>query len=257
MTPLEAAELLRAARLEGRTLHPLTDTLAEADEAWGYAAQAAARTLDVASGERLVGAKLGLTSAAKQQRMGVDRPIVGYLTASMLLQPSQLGDALGRWVQPRIEPEIAFVTSRTIDRALELDEVEAHVATVNVAAEVIDSRWEGYRFRLPDVVADNTSAAGVLLGSAPLPLHTAGDLATRRCEVEVDGKVVLTATGAAILGDPLRAVLLLSEHLERHHESLPPGSLVLAGALSDAVPLVAGRDYRLTVEGLGTIRTAP
>lgn len=97
-----------------------------------------------------------------------------------------------------------------------------------MAAEVIDSRFADYRFALPDVVADNTSAAGVLVGE-PVPLAAVTDLASSRCEVEVDGEVVHRATGAAVLGDPLRAVQLLSEHLASRRAVLPAGSLVLAG----------------------------
>ena len=235
---------------------PFTDERLDVDEAWGYAVQAEELRQRLVSGERVVGAKLGLTSAAKQQRMGVDRPIVGFLTDTMLLNPELVGEALDRWVQPRIEPEIAFVTARTIDRALPFDEVAASIATVMVAAEVIDSRYTDYRFGLPDVVADNTSAAGVLVGD-PVPLAAVGDLALLNCEVEIDGTVVHRATGAAILGHPLRAVQLLTEHLQRHGESLPAGSVVLAGALTDAVPLLPGRQYRLSIERLGTIVTKP
>lgn len=78
----------------------------------------------------------------------------------------------------------------------------------------------------------------------------AGDRASVSCEVAVAGEVVHRATGAAILGQPLRAVQLLSEHLERHAESLPAGSLVLAGALTDAILLVAGQHYRLDIASL-------
>lgn len=257
MNPRHAADLLRAARVERRTLSPFTDEHPELDEDWGYAVQALALDDRVAAGDPVVGAKLGLTSRAKQERMGVDRPIVGFLTRSMLLEPDGVGDSVAHWAQPRIEPEIAFVTGRAIDRALDADEVRAGVASVGVAAEILDSRWTGYRFRLPDVVADETSAAGVLLGAAPVPWPADLDLASARCEVEVDGEVAHRSTGAAILGDPWRALSLLSEHLERHGRSLPAGSLVLAGALTDAVPLQAGSRYRLSVEGLGTITVGP
>jgi len=256
VNPRDAADLLRSARLERRTLQPFTDAQPDLDEAWGYQVQAALRDDSLAAGDRVIGAKLGLTSVAKQERMGVDRPIVGFLTESMLLAADRVGDALATWVQPRIEPEIAFVTAHAIDRALAPSKLMDAVATVTVAAEVIDSRWTGYRFRLPDVVADNTSAAGVVLGRDAVPLSAVGDLAALRCEVEVDDEVVHRATGAAILGHPLRALQLLSEHFERHRSSLPAGSLVLAGALTDAVPLVVGRRYRLSVEGLGAVVAA-
>ena len=90
-----------------------------------------------------------------------------------------------------------------------------------------------------------------LAGLANAALTRGGELGGRRRTLTRD------ATGAAILGHPLRAVQLLTEHLERRQEFLPAGSLVLAGALTDAVPLLAGRSYRLTVDELGTITTAP
>lgn len=256
MTPAQAAEALHAARTARRTIAPFTDQLPDLDEAWGYAVQAEDRRRRLSAGERVIGSKLGLTSVAKQQRMGVDRPIVGFLTDVMLAQPDLVSERLATWAQPRIEPEIAFVTARTLDRALRPGEVEATIATVAVAAEIIDSRYTDYRFRLPDVVADNTSAAGVLLGE-PVPLEAVGDLAALGCEVVEDDQVVHRATAAAILGHPLRAVELLAAHLERHGQSLPAGSLVLAGAITDAVPLLPGHRYTLSVEGLGTLTTHP
>lgn len=257
MTPEEAAVALAAARHARRTLSPFTDRVPDLDEDWGYAAQAAGRRTAAVAGARLVGAKLGLTSAAKQRRMGVDRPIVGYLTQDMLLDPAEVGDRSTAWAQPRVEPEIAFVTGRRIDRALPDAEVEGTIAAVAMAVEVIDSRWTDYRFRLADVVADNTSAAGVVVHPTAHRLGELGDLGALRCRVTVDGDVVHEATGAAILGDPLRAVQLLSEHLERHGETLPAGSLVLAGALTDAVPLNPGHSYELGIAELGTVRLGP
>lgn len=253
MTPAGAARALREARSARRTLAPFTDALPELDEEWGYAVQAEDRRARIADGERVIGAKLGLTSVAKQQRMGVDRPIVGFLTDTMLVAEDSIRAALASWTQPRIEPEIAFVTALPIEHALAQGDVPAHIATVGMAAEIIDSRWSDYRFHLPDVVADNTSAAGVVLGGAPVSLTEAGDLARLSCEVQVEGEMAHRATGAAILGQPLRAVRLLSEHLERHGESLPAGSLVLAGALTDAVPLAVGQQYRLAIATLGEL----
>ena len=143
---------------------------------------------------------------------------------------------------------------RRIDRALGPTELPSYVAGVAVAAEVLDSRWTGYRFRLADVLADATSAAGFVLGSDVHEPGSVGDLAALRGEVRVDGELVEHATGAAVLGDPLRALVLLSERLAARGDVLPEGSWVLAGALTDAVPLVAGCRYELELEALGTIR---
>jgi 2-oxo-3-hexenedioate decarboxylase len=254
MRPTDAEATLRAARHEVRTLPPFTDTLRTLDDTWGYAVQSLDRTQRLESGESVVGAKLGLTSVAKQQRMKVDQPVVGFLTDAMRVTADTLAHAARGWAQPRIEPEIAFITARPIASPLTFSEVVGAVEAVAVAAEVIDSRYEDYRFRLPDVVADNTSAAGFILG--PLShLPDLDDLASLRCELDVDGQVRHDATGAAILGHPLRALVQLSDHLTRYGQSLPAGSVVLAGALTDAVPLVAGSRDTIRTDLLGSLST--
>lgn len=257
MTPEAGAALLRRVRVAGRLVDPLTDADPGLDEEWAYRTQYLDRARRTTDGERVVGAKLGLTSRAKQDRMGVDRPIVGFLTDAMLVDPEDVAVRSASWVQPRIEPEIAFVTSRDIDRAIPIDDVSTYVESVLLAAEIIDSRYAGYRFRLPDVVADNTSAAGVVLAEQRHRLVDVPNLATLRCEVHIDGQLVHHASGAAILGDPLRSLVLLSDHLARHQQVLPSGSLVLAGALTDATPLETGRRHDLTIEHLGRLSITP
>lgn len=251
MTPAAAADALRDARSAGRLLEPFTDAAPDLDEAWGYDVQALDRAHRLAAGEVVAGAKLGLTSRAKQERMGVARPVVGFLTSAMTLPATEVPARIGSWVQPRVEPEIAFTLARPLSGAVTLAEVPGFVEAVHVAVEVLDSRYAGYRFRLADVLADNTSAAAYVLGPAvERDPATLSDLA---CEVEVDGAVVHRAHGSAILGDPLRSLVLLSEHLARRGETLPAGSVVLAGALTDAVPLEPGSRYRLAIEALGSV----
>lgn len=252
MRPADAEATLRAARTGRRTLAPFTDAEPTLDEQWGYDVQALDHAHRLELGERMVGAKLGLTSVAKQRRMNVDQPIVGFLTDAMRQEPAGLAGAVEAWAQPRIEPEIAFITGRPLSSPVTLDEAGRAIEAVTVAAEILDSRYDGYRFRLPDVVADNTSAAGYLLGPLASPSDLDG-LARVRCRLEVDGTTVHQATGEAVLGNPLRSVVLLSEHLARHGQVLPAGALVLAGALTDAVPLVAGRRYTIWMDELGSL----
>lgn len=248
LDPHEAAALLAAARGDRRTLQRFSDTLDGVDEAWGHAVQDADRVARTAAGERVVGAKLGLTSAAKQQTMGVHQPIVGFLTDAMagdVLDLASLG-------QPRVEPEIAFRLGAVLDRAITPDEVADVVDGVAVALEVIDSRWTGYRFRLGDVLADNTSAAGFVVGEwAPLR-----DVRGAEARWFVDGELVATTSPAAILGDPVLALVHLSEHLAARGESLPAGALVLAGAMTDAVPVAGHSSFRVEVDGLGAASLA-
>ena len=174
--PTFAEHALRSARELRVTRDRFSDVDTSLDEDWGYAVQALDRQHQQFRGALVIGAKLGLTSAAKQHRMGVATPIVGFVTDTMMVDPESVQSELGRWAQPRIEPEIAFTTAHPISAPVKLDDVAGLVETVCVAAEIIDSRYTGYRFGLADVIADNTSAAGVVLG-APCRLDDIGDLA--------------------------------------------------------------------------------
>jgi 2-oxo-3-hexenedioate decarboxylase len=111
--------------------------------------------------------------------------------------------------------------------------------------------YAAFGFRLLDIVA-NTGAAGFLVGTRTRP-RAAGDLATAGCVLSVDGTVPHTATGAAILSHPLRALVHLSHHLTRRGERPPAGAVVLAGALTDAVPVRLGAARRAEVRGLGAV----
>ncbi|WP_051721143.1 MULTISPECIES: fumarylacetoacetate hydrolase family protein [Actinomycetes] len=250
--PAFAEHALRTAREHRATRNPFSDSDGSLTEHWGYTVQALDRQHRELNGELVIGAKLGLTSAAKQRQMGVGVPIVGFVTDTMMVDPKRVRAELGRWAQPRIEPEIAFTTARPLGAHIGLQDVADLVATVSVAADIVDSRYSGYRFGLADVIGDNTSAAGVVLG-APHRLGDIGDLADLRCSVDVNGSVVHRALGSAILGSPLRSLVVLGEHLARMGQTLPAGSVVLAGAMTDAVPLVPAGRYRLRVEGLGEV----
>jgi len=223
-----AHDSLRRARFEGRLLTRFTSDEPGLDGPWGYAVQDADRRARLAAGEEQTGWKLGLTSAPKQRTMNVHEPIVGFLTDAMDgVDPSTL-------TQPRVEPELAFRLARDLDRPVDAHGAAAYVAEVCLALEVLDSRWEGYRFGLADVVADDTSAAGYLLG----PWHPwTPDLSSTTCQWEVAGRAAEELSPTAILGDPLEALSHLSRHLSARAEMALAGSVVLAGAMADAVPL--------------------
>ena len=244
MRPEEGAALLRAARTGRRTLERFTDVHPGLDEQWGYAVQAADRAARLAAGERVVGAKLGLTSAAKQRTMGVHQPIVGFLTDAMTAV------ATTGLAQPRVEPEVAFRLGADLSDELALETVTDVVDAVGPALEILDSRWTDYRFRLADVLADNTSAAGFVIGDW-VALRDLRDLRDAEARWLVDDELVATTTPAAILGDPLRAIVHLSQHLAARGETLPAGSIVLAGAMTDAVPVAGRRRFGVEIAGLG------
>lgn len=196
-------------------------------------------------------AKLGLTSRAKQEQMSVDEPLYGWYAQGSGLD---IGEplAVDTCIQPRVEPEIAFLTARPLAGA---DITAAHVLAatdaVVPALDVLDSRYAGYRFTLPDVVADDASAARYVVGS---PVSPRGfDLATVGCVFERNDELVATAAGAAVLEHPAAAVAWFVRKLAERDRELPAGSLVLAGALTAAIPVAAGDVVRVTLDRIGAV----
>lgn len=248
---LDVAAALAAAEAQRRSLPPFTDDRDLGEDA-AYDVQRLTIARRVARGERVIGAKLGLTSRAKQQTMQVDQPLYGWLTDAMHLplgEPVPL-DAL---IHPRVEPEIAFVLGRELAGPATVADVLVATEAVCVALEVIDSRYAGFRFRLPDVVADNASAAAFVLGGVLRAPSALDDLRTLGVVLTKQGEVVATAAGAAVLGHPAAGVAWLATRLAARGETLPAGSIVLSGALTDAFGIAAGETVTAEVEGLGAV----
>lgn len=217
-----------------------------------YELQDALIAARLAAGDTLAGAKLGLTSKAKQEQMGVDEPAYGWVLGSSMLPPS--GDVpLDELIHPRVEPELVFL----IGAELSGPEVTGdHVldATERVVGgiEVIDSRYEAFKFTLPDVIADNTSAARVAIGRSGVAPRDV-DLREIECTFAIDGEVVGSATGAALLGDPAECVAMLVRHLARSDRGLEAGWAVLAGAPLEARPLTLGTAATASYSVLGDV----
>ncbi|MCM4082683.1 fumarylacetoacetate hydrolase family protein [Actinoplanes sp. TRM88002] len=197
-----------------------------------YAVQREVVDLRLARGETRVGVKLGLTSKAKMRQMGVDSVIWGWLTDAMRIEDGGVLD-LGPRIHPKAEPEVAFLVR------------DGAIAAVAPALEVIDSRWLDFKFTLDEVIADNTSAAGFVVGPwQPVP-PAVDDLGVR---LLVDGEVVESGSTAAILGDPRAA---FAEAL-RLAGTLEDDWIVLAGAATAAVLVGPGQTVRVEVAGLGS-----
>jgi 2-oxo-3-hexenedioate decarboxylase len=233
------AAYLASAADERREVPGIAAQLGELSIDDAYRIQDALIDTRLSRGDALAGAKLGLTSKAKQEQMGVREPAYGWVTASSVL-PAPAEVALDELIHPRAEPEFVFLLGDDLEghdctAARVLDATERVVGGI----EVIDSRYEAFRFTLPDVIADNTSAARVAVGT-----HGAApgdvDLRDVECTFTVDGEVTGRATGAALLGDPAECVALLVRHLARTGRRLEAGWLVLAGAPLDARPLAPG-----------------
>jgi 2-oxo-3-hexenedioate decarboxylase len=205
-------------------------------------------------GRPAICAKLGLTSRAKQEQMQVAEPLYGWLIEGSAIEP---GAALAceELIQPRVEPEIAFLTSSDLaGSGVTAAHVLAATAAVMPAIDVLDSRYAGYRFTLPDVIADNASAARFVVGDPVSPVGI--DLRRVGCVFSKGGEVVATAAGAAVLEHPAAAVAWFVRSLGARGRMLPAGSLVLAGALTAAVPVAPGDSVTVEIDRIGGVEMA-
>lgn len=245
------SELAEAVDEAARHARPI-DQLSHAhnfsvDEA--YAIQAASIERRYARGERLIGLKMGFTSKAKMEQMGVHDMIWGRLTDAMLLENGGAW-SFDRGIHPRAEPEICFLVRKKIDRALTAAEARDYIGAVAPAIEIIDSRYRNFKFSLEDVIADNCSSAGFVVGawqSAEQPLD---DLSI---VLEIDDSTVQTGSTAAILGDPWASVAAATRLAAQYGQEIPEGAYLMAGAATEAVYLAKGQRVRAVVEALGEV----
>jgi 2-oxo-3-hexenedioate decarboxylase len=246
------ARLLDEARLQARAIPPLTRAHPGLTLQDAYAIQAEGFRLRLARGERGVGLKMGLTSEAKRRQMNLDSPVYGVLTDRMQV-PAGGSVRLEGSIHPKIEPEIAFRTARELRGRITREQALEACESAFAALEILDSRYLDFKyFSLPDVVADNSSSFLFVVaptGRSPREL----DVARLEMEMEVNGERVQAARSDAISGDPLLSVVQLCELLDARGESLPAGSLVLAGAATAAHVLRPGDRIRLRVQELGDV----
>ncbi|MBX4168694.1 MULTISPECIES: 2-keto-4-pentenoate hydratase [Rhodococcus] len=247
-----AADRLIEATRSSTPCGPVRDLLGETDIDLAYAVQQQLTDRRLAEGARIVGRKIGLTSPAVQQQLGVDRPDFGVLFEDMDVTaldevPSE------RLLQPKAEAEIAFVLSADLDSDdLDLATVRAAVGHAVAALEIVDSRVAGWDIKITDTVADNASSGLYVLGSQTLTLDEFEPIdATMR--MYVDDELVSEGNGAACLGDPLNALLWLARTAREFGQPLRAGQVVLSGALGPMVPAPPGVTVRAEISSLGTV----
>jgi len=231
--------------------HPVAQfTGAEAfDLATAYAIQRASIARRVERGEQQIGVKLGMTSRAKAAQMGVSDVICGRLTDAMHVADGG-SIALHHYVHPRAEPEIAFLLKDALPASLTPLQALAAVEAVAPALEIIDSRYVDFRFSLTDVIADNCSSAGFVIGPWQRPTLDIGNLGMIMC---FDGRTEALGSSAAILGHPLRSLAAAARLAATYEIEIAGGSIVLAGAATAASALHAGVHVSLEVESLGQV----
>lgn len=206
----------------------------------------------VVSGRRIVGRKIGLTSIAMQKMLGVNEPDFGHLFDDMMLATA--GECgLNSLIQPRVEPEIAFVLARELrGPGVSRQDVLATAEYVTPALEIIDSRIRDWKITLADTIADNASSGRVVLGEQKTK-PSAIDLAVVAMTLEKNGALVEQGLGSAVLGHPAEPVAWLANKLAEFGQTLASGSVIIPGALCRAVPVGVGDSIVANFEGLGTV----
>ena len=248
----ELAQHLDMAARERRTVPKLTDAEPQFSMQDAYDVQWALRERRVAAGAKLSGLKMGLTSRAKMKQMGVESPIYGFLLDEFIVAAdSELPFA--SLIHPRVEPEIALVTSRDLrGPGCSIATALAAVDFAVPAMEIIDSRYADFKFDLPSVVADNASSARYVVGTTASRID-ALDLRTLGVVVEKNGGPVSFGAGAAVLGHPALSLALLANLLGERGQFIPAGTFVMTGGITEAVAAQAGDQFTARYQGLGSL----
>lgn len=250
---ISAADALHRARKERAPIAPVSTTfdIASAADAYAVASVNTRRQL-LDAGARVVGLKVGLTSKAVQQQLGVNQPDFGVLLDDMAYLN---GDtiAAGRLMQPKVEAEVAFVMGRELNAARpSWGEFLCAVAYALPALEVVDSAIADWKITFADTVADNASCGVFVLGDQPVAI---GGIALREVGMHLskNGEIVSVGTGAACLGHPLRAAYWLACTMAERGEKLAAGAIILSGALGPMVPVSAGDLVHADLGALGSV----
>jgi 2-oxo-3-hexenedioate decarboxylase len=214
--------------------------------------QWALRARRLAAGSRLSGLKMGLTSRAKMKQMGVESPIYGFLLDEYYIAAdSQV--SIAAMIHPRIEPEIALVTSRDLQGpGCTIAQALAAIEFVVPAMEVIDSRYTDFKFDLPSVVADNASSCRYCIGGTARSVKDL-DLRTLGVVLEKNGEGVSFGAGAAVLGHPAWSLAMLANLLAQREQVIPAGTFVMTGGITEAVAVKPGDHFMARLQGLGSL----
>lgn len=222
-----------------------------------YAIQSAQMARKLAGGRRIIGWKIGLTSKVMQDALGIDTPDSGVLYDDMDFADGSTVPA-GRFIQPRIEAEIAFVLKAPLKGAVTREQVLAATDYVTPAIEILDTRIQrtdpvtGQSRRIFDTVADNAANGGIVLGPQRHALE-AFDLRWVGAILTKNEQVVATGLGAAVLNDPVMGIVWLSERMGQYGQHLEAGQVVLAGSFVAPVECPPGTEIHADYGGFGAV----
>jgi 2-keto-4-pentenoate hydratase len=244
-----AAEALLEAERGRRPIAPLTRSIPDLSQSESYAI---ARLRIARAGAAPIGYKLGYTSAAMRTQMGIAEPNYGVLLEGSIVAQDETVP-MERLIHPRIEPELTFLMGSDlagpgIGREQAWEALEAVMASL----EIVDTRYERYEFTALDNIADNSSAARLVLGDR-IARDGAGDLRGVAVRLEEDGRQIDEGAGRDAMGDPVLALAWLANKLAETGSRIKAGELVMTGGLTRAHPAKAGSRFSASFDGVGTV----
>lgn len=245
-----AADLF-AAYSTKQPIEPPRTTIHNLDLDGAYAIQQAQERAFIAAGHKIVGRKIGLTSIAMQQQLGVDSPDFGFFSDQRLYHA---GDAIdvAQFISPKVEPELAFVLAADISATPTTEEVIAAVGSVHRAVEIIDSRVRDWDIRLVDTVADNASCGAVVIDDAQIDV-SADLLPTVSARMFISGRLAGEGIGAAVMGHPLAPLKWLAEVLGAQGVGLNAGDIILTGSFCGAAAVAPGQEVTIDYGTYGSM----
>lgn len=249
----ELGEALYNALKSETTLEPLTDRIPEIEIEDAYhisQAMLAARIKD--RGVSVVGKKIGVTSKAVQDMLGVFQPDFGFLTSDMVVENNSEVSIKGNMIQPRAEAEIAFLLKHDLQGpGVTEQDVLAATEYIMPCFEIVDSRIHDWKIKIQDTIADNASCGVYAIGSEQVSPQGL-DLPNLTVNVFKNGEHISSGKGSAVQGNPLTAVAWLANTLGEFGIPFKAGEVILSGSLVPLEPVVAGDEMHMELEGLGT-----
>lgn len=246
-----AEELLYASQLR-RPIAPLRNRLASMDLQDAYDIQTLQLEEHLADGRVLAGRKVGLTSLAMQQQLGVDQPDFGFFFEDMV-HHDEAKIPVTEFISPKVEPEFGFVLTEALKGpGVTREQAAAAIGAVYPAIEIIDSRIADWDIKLVDTVADNASCGAIAVGTTPLSI-TVEDLAGTECTLRINGEPRGTGSGDAVMGDPIAPLVWLANILGEQGVALEAGQIILPGSFTAAQPVLAGESATADFGPLGSL----
>jgi 2-keto-4-pentenoate hydratase len=254
----DVAAALVAAERDRRPIPPLRETYPDIDVVDAYEIQLLNIRKRLATGSTIHGHKVGLSSKAMQEMMGVDEPDYGHLLSDMELpevgQSESRPVSAGRYCYPRVEVEVGFILGETLPgEGCTEDDVIRATEAVAPAIELIDSRIADWNIRISDTIADNASSAGYVLGPDRVK-PTDIDLLTIDARLMRNGEQVAEGRSDAVLGNPVTAVAWLARKVASFGVTLEAGHVILPGSVHRAVDVRPGDDFEAVMDGLGSVQ---